>query len=161
MGGMSSRVLRMSVSDDGKVSHLHDGPVLGYKQLEGASLVMDATSTVLTLTGGRSREFGRTILENSVWILDTKQSKPAWIKGPSLLSPRCFHTSFRLGSQLFVCGGGDETHPILSSVETMSPMDKNAHWTSTVADDYPIKVNITPCSQKRYLFIIKKQMIDY
>lgn len=86
IGGETGRVMRLSVSDDGKqLTSLPDGTHLPYSSLQDAGVIEDATSTVLSLIGGRWKEDGFWHYEDHVWILDTKLNAAAWVEGPKLL----------------------------------------------------------------------------
>lgn len=142
------------MTGDGQVRHLADGPNLPYNLLVDSRIIEDASSTVLTLTGGLGRMSGGSLQsQDGVWILDTKLSPAVWIQGPSLLTPRHVHFSFRLGEQLFVGGGNGA----LSSVEMMTPSDTHPNWTFT--ERYPVGVNIMPFCllYSKHLFIDKNK----
>ncbi len=132
-GQRTTVVLRLGLTSDGKIDDLSNGPSLP-TLVTYASVVADATSTVLILTAGISNG------NVDVWILDTKESPSAWLEGPTLLTRRNQHFSFSLGGQVFV-GCGVSNGDSLSSVEVMTPTAFRPHW-AYVKEDYPIKVNI-------------------
>ncbi len=162
-GHGNSRVVRLNVNDNGKVARLlPDGPSLPYEELRAASVVEDASFTILTLTGGTNiPKAGRSTEERRVWILDTKQSMPAWTEGPGLNTARNNHFAFRLGDHLFVGTGENSAihgpdNPI-SSMEMLTPSDTQPYWKTVI--DYPIKVNIAPSTLvlwQIYIFINSK-----
>ncbi len=97
IGGLGShRVMRLSVIGEGKLVSLPDAAALPCKELWGASVVEDASATMLFVTGGWAEmEDGRKH-SDSVWMLDTKLHQPVWVEGPKLQTPRGGHCSFRL-----------------------------------------------------------------
>ncbi len=135
IGGLTtSRVMRLRLTDDGKVDHLSDGPALP-KSLYFARVI--GWNGWLIVTGGLSHDGP----QNGTYILNTTQSPASWIKGPSLSTARYFHFSFLLGDKVFV-GCGDSYMPDLSSIEVMDLSHTPMHWTH-VTENYPIKVTIT------------------
>ena len=136
-GSWSSRVMRLSVDGDGEVGRLPDAASLPCKRLEGASVVVDHTGSVLYVTGGEAW-MSDDYHYDQVWRLDTREEQPDWTRHSTLVTGRLLHCSFRLGSQLFVCGGRDEHDNTLDTVEVLTESHRWKH-----IGQYPIKVNIT------------------
>ena len=136
-GWGSSRVMRLSVDGDGEVGRLPDAARLPCKELWHASVVVDDSETVLYVTGGVAwMSDGHHY--DQVWRLDTREEQPDWTRHSTLVTGRLRHCSFRLGSQLFVCGGLDEHDNVLDTVEVLTDSHRWKH-----IGRYPIKVNIT------------------
>ncbi len=129
-----NRVMRLAVTDEGKLTRLPNAAALPCKSL------YDASSGMLYVTGGRATMKDGSVRSNKVWMLDTKLHQPDWVEGPRLNTPRDGHCSFRLKDQLFVCGGYDG-HDTLSSIETISipNISQIAQW-KQVREKYPIQV---------------------
>ncbi len=152
-GDGSHRVMRLSVTDEGKLASLPDAADLPCKQLYYASVVEDASSGMLYVTGGVALMENGSEHRDRVWMLNTKLHQPVWVEGPKLQTPRVDHCSFQLKDQLFVCGGWDGNNRF-SSIETISipKFSQSAQW-EQVGEKYPIKVVL--CSKvTMYLFLI-------
>ncbi len=135
-----NQVMRLSVTDEDKLVSLPDAAALPCKQLYDASVVEDASSGMLYVTGGRATMKDGSVRNNNVWMLDKKLHLPDWVEGPRLNTPRDGHCSFQLKDQLFVCGGYD-VHDRPSSIETISipNISQIAQW-KQVREKYPIQV---------------------
>ncbi len=128
IGGVYNVKLNLTV--DGKLERLPNGPGLP-NWVKYASNI--EWKDQLVVTGG----WNGSSMQDSTYILNTRQSPATWVQGPNLNTARYYHFSFLLGNTVYVgCG-----YPDLSSVEMMDLSLTNRSWTFTT--NYPQPVIIT------------------